>query len=38
MADTKDPPVYVCTLSDSDKGERCRFCGGATGGGHGRVR
>jgi hypothetical protein len=38
MADTKDPPVYICTLSPDDKGEQCRYCGWATGGGHGKAR
>lgn len=38
MADTKEPTLIVCTLADSDKGEACRYCGYATGGGHGKAR
>lgn len=30
--------LYVCTLSDADKGEACRYCGYATGSGHGKAR
>jgi hypothetical protein len=37
MADQQDA-VYVCILSPDDKGERCRYCGWATGGGHGKTR
>jgi hypothetical protein len=37
MADQQDK-VVVCTLSPDDKGEQCRWCGFATGSGHGKAR
>lgn len=37
MADTIDKLV-LCTLADADTGERCQYCGWASGSGHGKVR
>lgn len=31
-------PVIVCTLSDADSGDTCRYCGFASGAGHGKAR
>jgi hypothetical protein len=37
MADQQDK-LIVCIFSPDDKGEQCRWCGLATGGGHGKAR
>lgn len=34
----KPAPVVVCTLADSDRGDRCRWCGWPSGSGHGKER
>jgi hypothetical protein len=30
--------LVICTLSPDDKGEQCRWCGYASGSGHGKAR
>jgi hypothetical protein len=32
------PPMIVCTLASADTGEACRYCGYASGAGHGKKR
>jgi hypothetical protein len=33
-----EPKTRVCTISPDDKGEACRYCGYASGSGHGKER
>lgn len=37
-ATPKPAKTVVCTISDSDAGEPCKFCGWAGGSGHGKER
>lgn len=38
MIDQKPAPVVACTLAASDAGDVCRWCGYASGPGHGKAR
>lgn len=38
MSDQQPAKTIICTLSDTDSGEPCRFCGHPSGSGHGKER